>query len=58
VEDLYIGGCSLTVDQLKVGMGIRDEFTLLKDFSVVGMILIQSNFTRAAPLMIDYFDVL
>ena len=55
-QDLYLGGCSLTNDQLKVGNGVREYFSLLKDNVKVGHVLIKSTFTP--DLEEDYFDIL
>ena len=57
-EDLYLGSCRLTIDQLKTGSGIRDWFTLLKDNLIVGKIQIQSTYNREDGPNIDYFDSL
>ena len=55
-QDLYLGGCSLTKDQLKIGAGVRDYFPLLKDNVRVGHLLISSSFTPDVEE--DYFDIL
>lgn len=44
-EDVYLGSCKLTYDQLKIGAGERKErYSLLKDNQVVGSILIARNY--------------
>ena len=55
-QDLYLGGCSLTKDQLKIGTGVRDYFPLLKDNVKVGHLLISSSFKPDVEE--DYFDIL
>ena len=57
-EDLYLGSSCLTIDQLKVGQGIRDWFTLLKDNIVVGKIQVQSTYIRESGPNTDYYDTL
>jgi len=40
-----IASCTICVDQLKIGNGVREEFKLLYDAKLAGMITIQSKYT-------------
>ena len=39
-----IASCQICVDQLKIGTGVREEFKLLHDAKLAGMITIQSKY--------------
>ena len=39
-----VAKCSICVDQLKIGQGVREEFRLIKDAKKAGVITIQSKY--------------
>lgn len=39
----------ITMDQLKLGEGIREEYDMLKDASLIGHIVIDSKYNRPLP---------
>ena len=42
VSDSFIGECTIFMDQLKIGKGIRNGYTILKDVSAIGNLFIES----------------
>ena len=55
IEDMYLGSCKLTYDQLTVGTDIKERHSLLKDHQVVGSILIHRAFQGDEDQ--DYLDL-
>ena len=56
LEDVYLGSCKLTYDQLKIGTGIKERFSLLRDNQVVGSILLARKYMPDEEP--DYTDIL
>ena len=44
-SDSFIGECTIFMDQLKVGKGIRNGYTVLKDIKTIGNLFIESVYT-------------
>ena len=55
-QDMYLGSCSLTYDQLKVGNGVNSYFPILKDNLKIGKVFIRSQFNNDADA--EFLDVL
>ena len=49
-----VAECQITMDQLKLGDGIREEFDMFKDAQLVGKILIESKYFL--PPQLDFLD--
>lgn len=43
-SDTFIGECTIFIDQLKIGKGVKNGYTLLKDITRIGNLFIESIF--------------
>ena len=58
IEDMCVGACCISIDQLKVGGGVTEEYALLKDFAVVGKVYVRSQYFREDGPNSEYYNYL
>ena len=44
-SDDFIGECNVFMDSLKVGTGVRDGFTMLKETDSIGVVFLKTDYT-------------
>jgi Ca2+-dependent lipid-binding protein len=47
ISDTFIGECTIFMDQLKIGKGIRNGYTILKEIKAIGNLFIESVYVPA-----------
>jgi hypothetical protein len=45
INDTFVGECSIFMDQLKMGSGTKNGYTMLKETKTIGNLFIESRYT-------------